>query len=577
MYLDLIDKLEKLPIYTDIETFDIYCEYLLNDNNKAINYSNLMNLYDYINSMDSSVFINNDAKMARYYFIKLYLDARLDDGVTSRKLCLKHVLSNVDKRYSNIIIREIIESFERDKLSKKDIQFINGMIFAHLNTIFMQRYKIGFIKMVEDLDTNNFINNVEESISFLQTVLSDLTASQRRAKQDNRFNLTDELLYHAVLKEACERLLSESQFLITGCHGLNIMLNGGFELSRVYNFIGATGGFKSGLLLNILKWLKLYNKSKKPKDPTKRKTVLFVSQENNLWETIQRVFNIFATIDSIKNYTYKEIVELLKEGGFKVVDDENDVDIEFRYFGNEDIGVPDLKGMVEELENDGKEVIAIIQDYIERLRPPKRNAERRIQLFDISNQLHDLAVDLEIPIITASQFNKEGVAIIEEMTSQNKADIAKSIGQKNISESFGMLKNIDVNIAIVIEYSVEEKKYYLSFRKLKFRGADDTKIDFFLHPFAGTDSKIMLIDDLKLPKPLTRLTLSTSMPTEYIENVTNINKGIRKRKKIGEPLEINESDDMEALKGFETRIDMIKKDIYKKNDKGLIKLVRKIS
>lgn len=133
-------------------------------------------------------------------------------------------------------------------------------------------------------------------------------------------------------------------------------------------------------------------------------------------------------------------MKMLAAGGFTVVNNEDDIDIEFRYYGNMDIGVPDIKGIVEEMDNDGREVICIIQDYIERLRPPQRTVEKRIQLFDVSNELHDLAIELDIPIITGSQFNSQGVATIESMQQSNKFDIGRNVKSSDISESFGMLK-----------------------------------------------------------------------------------------------------------------------------------------
>lgn len=574
-YLDLIDKMDKLPVYEDIETLNIYCEYLMNSDNKNINFANLMNLKDYIDAIDGMIFINNDAKMARYHFIKNFLDAKLDLGITSRALIYRHIMENVSSRYTSIIKHEIIEAYDQGNLKKKDIEFINAMMFAQLNNLFMHRFKIPLIRMIEDVNNNVFINNPEDGISLLQTLLSELTRAQRRSKQENRFNLTDERLFNAVMQEACDRLKSESQFLKTGWQGLNIMLNGGIENGRVYNIIGGTGGFKSGLLLNLMKGIKKFNVKRPSRDPSKRKTILFLSQENNVWETILRIFNIFATTDDIKNYTFSEIMELLKKGGFKILTDDGEIDLEFRYYGNEDIGVPDIRGIVEELDNEDREVICIFQDYIERLRPPKRNQERRLQLADISNQLHDLAVDLDIPIITASQFNKEGVAIVEEMGSKNKADIGRNIGTKNISESFGMLKNIDVNLAIVVEYDVDERKYYLSFNKLKFRGADDMSIMYFLQPFEGNDSKIMLMEDVMYKKPLYKLTINSNINEDMLDTSKNLSKSARTRKSMKEVFDIDIPDEeIEFITNIEKTIKKVKKETksYTYNAKGQIKL-----
>ena len=73
-YLQLLKKVDKLPIYTDVETLDMYCEYLLNDRNKSITYANLSNLRDYVDMMDPKILMTSDAKMARYWFLYYYLE-----------------------------------------------------------------------------------------------------------------------------------------------------------------------------------------------------------------------------------------------------------------------------------------------------------------------------------------------------------------------------------------------------------------------------------------------------------------------------------------------------------------------
>ena len=75
-YLDMLKKVSKLPIYTDVDTLDTYCEYVLNDDNKNINYANLLNLQEYITSLDETVLQNNDSKYARYLFVKYYLNPK---------------------------------------------------------------------------------------------------------------------------------------------------------------------------------------------------------------------------------------------------------------------------------------------------------------------------------------------------------------------------------------------------------------------------------------------------------------------------------------------------------------------
>lgn len=531
-YVKMLKRKDKLIIHADLDTLDLYCEYLLNYENRTINYSNLSNVKDYFARVSEDSFKQNEAKMARYLFITYFLEARLDKGVVSPKLCIQYVYDHASKKYAAIIKRDIIEGIEHNRMGKKDIEFMNSMVYSQLNMIFMHEYNDAMMKLLGDLKNNEFGREAEDcdnAIRLFQGLLNELTKAQRKSKQENRFNLTDEDHFNAIMLEGAERALSTSHYLQTGWQGMNKMLNGGFEDARLYNFIGATGGFKSGLLLNLMKQIKLYNKGRSHKDPTKRPTILFLSQENNIWETFLRIYGIFGGTD-IKSHKPKEIIQIMKKGGFSVVQDDQDIDIEFRYYGNMDISVPDIKGIVEELDNSGKEVICVIQDYIERLRPPMMSAEKRNALADISNQMHDLAIELDIPIITASQFNREGVAIIEEQREKGNTDIGRKVGTGNISESFGMLKNFDVNIAIVVEYDSSEERYYLSFRRLKFRGDTTTSIDYFLQPFAGKNTQIQLMDDISTG-PLYRLSLMDEIgaqikdDSESIATITQRNVG----------------------------------------------------
>ena len=83
-YLNMLKRIDKMPIYTDVETLDSYCEYLLNDRNKNITYSNLSNLNDFISMMDPKIMMTSDAKMARYQFLSYYLEARLKKGIVKQ-------------------------------------------------------------------------------------------------------------------------------------------------------------------------------------------------------------------------------------------------------------------------------------------------------------------------------------------------------------------------------------------------------------------------------------------------------------------------------------------------------------
>ncbi len=580
-YTKMLKKADKLPIFTDIDTLDLYCEYLLNYSNKSINFSNLSNLYDYISRMDEDKIKTNEAKFARYLFVKHYLDARLKKGVASPKICFKYIEDRVSKKYWAIIKREIIDSLPHNNMSSDDVAFVNNLVYSQLNTVFMHGYKDAIMKIMEDLNSGEFgkdSTDCDNAIELFQNILNELSKAQRRSKKNNRFNLTDEEEFNIMMQEAIDRAQSGSHFLITGWQGLNNMLGGGFEDARLYNFIGSTGGFKSGLLLNLMKQLKLYNKGRPHKDPTKRPTILFLSQENNIWETFLRIYGIFGGTGSIREHDLKDVVKMLKNGGFGLVSDEFDIDIEFRYYGNFDIGVNDIKGMIQELDASGREVICVIQDYIERLRPPIMSADKRLQLADVSNQLHDFAQEADIPIITASQFNREGASVIEEGKERGIKDIAKRVGTGNVSESFSMLKNIDVNIGIVVEYDSSEERYYLSFRALKFRGDDTNSLKYFLQPFVGKNNKIQLMDDINT-EPVYRLSMLDEVAASIETNMDEMAPLTRREVSLLKPINEVES---ETISEFTSQVfddidrsGVDQSDNMLRDDNGFIILIHK--
>ena len=263
----MLKKSDKLPIFTDVDTLDTYCEYLLNYDNKTITFANLSNMYDYIQKFEEDKLKQTEAKWIRYLFIREYLNAKLEKRITSTKLAFDYVRNHVTTKQWDSIKSLVIDNIDHNAMSSDDIKFVNDMVYCQLNTVFMHGYKDGMLKLIEDLNANEFGRDPEDcdnAIEFFQDILNNLSRAKQKSTNSNRFNLSDPDVFNVMMTEAATRAISDSHFLQTGWQGLNKMLAGGFEDSRVYNFIGATGGFKSGLLLNIMKSIKLYNKMSPP-------------------------------------------------------------------------------------------------------------------------------------------------------------------------------------------------------------------------------------------------------------------------------------------------------------------------
>ena len=112
------------------------------------------------------------------------------------------------------------------------------------------------------------------------------------------------------VRDAYNQLTSPKRKLITGMQGLNELLGGGFESGRCYMFFGLPGEGKSLILLNILFQLKKYNVDYKCKDPTKKPCVVLLTMENDITESIDRLFSVTVHKNSMIEYDINDVIGL---------------------------------------------------------------------------------------------------------------------------------------------------------------------------------------------------------------------------------------------------------------------------
>ena len=309
--------------------------------------------------------------------------------------------------------------------------------------------------------------------------------------------------------------------LKTGLQFLNRMLNGGFESGRSYLFMGVTGVGKSIILLSVAMWIKKYNDL--PKKEGTRQAVLFISQENSKSETFERIFNINVSGEDIRDFTDEDIENSLRNVGLIVDSDDNDsINFIFKYFDDKEIGVTDIDAMISDYEREGIEIIAVVQDYIEKLRPKQTYTEERFALGAIATELSELAKSRQIPVISAAQLNRMASSVVDNAISNNKTNTTKLLGKQNISESWKMMTNVDAAIIInrEIDDTSDTERQYMGFKLEKFRGKPNKdRVYVFLHPFDETNG-ILLTPDIE-GKPLSRFYMEDFNPL----GANNLNKG----------------------------------------------------
>lgn len=226
--------------------------------------------------------------------------------------------------------------------------------------------------------------------------------------------------------------------------------------------MGLPKGWKSGFLLNSALWAKQYN-TLKPKDPTKKPIILYITLENTMEQTVLRLMDHCKGDEYMKNLTSatpQDIIRTFEENNIASASD-TESSIVMMYKANKSITVEDISTIIDDYNRNGKEVVFLIIDYLKRLRPLKVNKELRFDLGDISNDLSTLAKDKDIPILSAMQLNRPALSAVEQAGDdiyQAQSALDK-IGGSNTGESLDIVQNADCvfTLAILAKPVVDEE------------------------------------------------------------------------------------------------------------------------
>lgn len=279
------------------------------------------------------------------------------------------------------------------------------------------------------------------------------------------------------------------------------------ELRRLTNYVNVSG-FKSGLLLKITRDIKKFNKGVSGSKPGKRPTVLLVTMENAVEETVERLFNMVASDDDIRNFTPAQVVKLVKECGELSLADNDDIDIVIKYFANRTITTDDLYSLIDDMSDSGSDVIALVFDYIKRIRPAERGKDEKEELKNITNELKSLASHYEIPVITAHQLNRDAASTVDAAMQANKSDLARLLGRGQVGSAWEVIENADFACIINVEKKRSTGQYYLTFKRIKIRYRQATDMGYFNHPF-DSNNRMRLVDDIGLDHSLSEDSLAT--------------------------------------------------------------------
>lgn len=510
---------ELLSMKWDISMLNKLIGYIFK-RSKNITNLHLRNVQKLLLSCDYSSYSNRPVIMERVHFILNALDARLEQKYEDEGIILEYCTPDSQ----NPVVEEIVKNLDRYKsLNYREIEFIGKFVEDRLiNGIFLNKI-MGMKEIIEKVEDGEFRTYAEANVK-VQNWINEYQLARRTVSSswnNDMLDFNDPNIEEKV-KDITDRLGDTSSIIITGIQMLNEMLSPGFRPGKLYIFLGLTGGFKSAMLLKIILDCAKYNaKSYKPKKEGAKPYVLYLTMENTIDESFARVWNMAIENTDVEKHKASDIVKELKD---KRIVGNDDIGILFAYRPNMSITTADIRDMIDEIESTGKEVIMVSFDYIKRILPQQRARDEKEMLKNVTNELRQIAIDYQIPVVSAHQFNRAGLSVVNNAMRDGKADLGKFLGGENVGSAYEVMENPDMSIALNLERKKDNQLLYLTFYRLKERYRPSTKLNYFNQPFQK-DNEFQLQDDILKPKPLGIISLDTNMEGADADALFNTGRG----------------------------------------------------
>lgn len=489
----------KIDVKFDVQLLDLMCSYVVS-NNRNIRRSHLINMRNLFAVINRQLYTADLECLKRIDFIDKCLEAKLIKGYSNSLIVYNYAKECLCLGDTDLSLEEFAT------LSTAELEYINDTVSETLKYTFVYNDIDRMMDICVRFKSADYKDR-GPIVSEFESLIVELMSKFRRAKPQALTEMTFSLKegdFEEAIREIHDTLSSPSRRLVTGMQGVNELLAGGFENTRVYLLLGATGIGKSLTLLNLAYQMKKYNKYFQPKDPTKIPTIVYLTMENTVTETVSRLFNVSTSPIDMTKYTQDEVIEMLRTDGELFLTDESNINILVKYMPNKSVDTGYLYDLVEDLEDEGYETICLIQDHIKRIRSCFKQTDLRIELGEIVNEFKVFAQLKDIPVITNTHLNRDAARVIDEMKIKNKADLTRQLGRANTGESMLMLDNVDLGIIINVEYDHEGNKWMV-FSRVKMRDKA-TMRDYICQPFVP-DNDIKLMEDFYSQVPVFKETL----------------------------------------------------------------------
>lgn len=457
--------------------------------------------------------------------IMLVMESRLDgtfdslDDATVQNMVLAKVEASVPALYNEAKEDIIIPTVRIWKCRESQASFVFKQVELNVKHGGVLGQAPDLADILTDLTSGN-VSNLEKTLAEFRLKIDELNdafkLTDNSAKTKAIVHTQDPDYVETHLKDLFKRMKSPKSNLKLGVKMFNEFLSiaGGLVNGKLYMIYADVNSFKSALLLHITRWIQQYNGHLflNVAETKKIPTVLHIQLENTASEDADRMYKIKTRKNLGDSHDFEEIRHTWN-GSFN----DSSIDISFYHDTSDTIKVSDIENMIDALDDDGFEVIAVIVDYIELLRSDDEDRRKEVheKLPIIADKLHALAGRKNIPIVTAMQLNRNGQLEKAAAKAAGKKNLVKLQNRGFIANASGIERKVDFSWFIDIEADEDpmtrEKKFYLTLFRSKHRYRV-TDRDYFVHEIKNG---IILEDDvgidgyLSLPEIPTKFSTSS--------------------------------------------------------------------
>lgn len=346
-----------------------------------------------------------------------------------------------------------------------------------------------FIKALDIIDDDD--ENIHDSIEKVYELAQQIAKAYQSINVQSVVHSFDTAYIDAMKLAVAEakEARSPDKCIITGVRGLNNLLSPGYLGGCLYIYAALPGNYKSGILLKSHVDTLKYNEHIKNTTNGKTPISMYISMENTMAQTIRRLWSVLFPTADIASFTIDEITEMINNEltakGMRSV---------ILYYGYREKSTKDLDAIIRSYNTEDSEVVAVYLDYIKRIRPGRTDiavtSSEKSELHAIMNELKTIAAELNIPIVSGHQLNREAARQVDDIVKAggfNKTD--QAMGRANVSVAWEVMEVADWMALMNIENNGEIK--YLMIKAVKQRDLDnnsDNSVQAIRHPFISVQS-----------------------------------------------------------------------------------------